>query len=450
MELAWHFVINLVALRSVSLSLSSGTSIKLLCAAIWKCCFGGAGGEICISWKIEAKLKSSLCNQFPRNTTLHSSKSLPVCFGLYIWYAYIEEVEVYPESTHSQWFSTTASLAETSMQKSKVISSHISINGQASVDNEWWWFFLLLFRLLSLSALWNCMLYKNFMLSTLASMSTLSTREFTIKLISKRMKWANERDDDWRLLDLIKKSKWKWNWIGDAWSWNKVELSERERDKSWKLGWGGSGRETQQRVTWQSINSLLAFELVLLLLLLLLRMNGQEEKENENVNKENGECTICCNFTIYVSKLMLSCILAFVWCGVWRWRVLQIKREKVHFHRRVSHIRIHFLSIYFENPPQLSDESEKNFISEIKNIIFNLAEYFVVDFSTLSSPLQSEIDIYFWRLYFASHVLSPVVGYKKNPFLSLSHRSLSLSWRQRILPFLIWQQKWMKFLALDE
>lgn len=122
---------------------------------------------------------------------------------------------------------------------------------------------------------------------------------------------------------------------------------------------------------------------------------------------------------------MLSCILAFVWCGVWR--VLQIKRKKVHFHRKVSHIRIHFLSIYFENPPQLSEESEKNFISEIKNIIFNLAEYFVVDFSTLSSPLQSEIDIYFWRLYFASHVLSPVVGYKKNPFLSLSHRSLSRS-----------------------
>lgn len=104
-----------------------------------------------------------------------------------------------------------------------------------------------------------------------------------------------------------------------------------------------------------------------------------------------------------------------------------------------------------KNPP--AQLSEWNFISEIKNIIFNRSPWLAV---VISQPFYSipvaEIDIYFWRLYFAQprsslSISSSVVGCwskkRENPFLSLSHRpnDEQRTTSRKFLPFLIWQRK---------
>lgn len=114
----------------------------------------------CISWKNwTEKLKSTSCNQFPRNTTLkvnfpasimHTVKPKKMSIVLH-WSG---EVGVSSFLSRIDTFTMrcieSSSLSLTSMQKWSVLTfqSTCIVLSPTSTD-EWWWFFLLLFASLS-------------------------------------------------------------------------------------------------------------------------------------------------------------------------------------------------------------------------------------------------------------------------------------------------------------
>lgn len=128
------------------------------------------------------------------------------------------------------------SRGSTSMQSDQF--SHF--NQRTSLDNEWWWFLLL-------HLVFHCTIYIHFMSTAEHTRQHVYSQSSQLNWFE-RMKWANERL--WRLVRLNKEIKME---MKLNWRCMKLKLDEAKRDE-----WHGFARKwKQQRVTWQSINSLL-------------------------------------------------------------------------------------------------------------------------------------------------------------------------------------------------